>query len=193
MARLLTRKNPSRSWTWMHSGAEAERKTIQMRTEELQSKRNTVSSRSACSRAKASMPRPRRKPPWPGGGPETELETSAARLDAIQVGHGEDAVGRAQPAARACPWAAMSRQRGSAPLEHRARAAQPFPAKDHVDLGDALGWTSRWASSSGSRFTVMKGLSPACTAPWPSSCWTCRPPSTATPSATRPTSSTATA
>jgi seryl-tRNA synthetase len=64
-----------------------------------------------------------------------------------------------------------------------------FEAKDHVDVGEPLGLDFEMGVKlSGSRFTVMKGPSPACTARWRNSCWMCKPKSTATPSATRPTS-----
>lgn len=57
VARLQTHKSPQAFLDVdAFKALEAERKTIQMRTEELQSKRNTLS-RSACSRPRAHPPR----------------------------------------------------------------------------------------------------------------------------------------
>ena len=57
-----------------------------------------------------------------------------------------------------------------------------FNVLDHVELGARNGWLDgeTAAKLSGSRFTVLRGRSRACTAPWPSSWSTCTPASTVT-------------
>ena len=62
--------------------------------------------------------------------------------------------------------------------------------RDHVDWAPLGLDFETGARSAGARFTFMRAASRGCTARWRSSCWTCTRASTATPSATRPTSST---
>ena len=159
ITRLETRKSPQ---VFLNVDAftalEAERKTIQMRTEELQSKRNTLSKQIGMLKAKG-----------PAGASEvdavmlevaglkTELESSAARLDQIQT--------EMQTLLLAVP----NLPHESVPVgadEHGNVVVRSwgtpkpfdFPVKDHVDLGEPLGLDFEMGVKlTGSRFTVMKG------------------------------------
>ena len=159
IARLETRKSPQ---VFLNvdtfTALEAERKTIQMRTEELQSKRNTLSKQIGMLKAKG-----------PAGaadvdavmaevaGLKTELEASATRLDQIQS--------ELQTLLLAVP----NLPHESVPLgsdEHGnvvvrswgAPKVFDFAVKDHVDLGEPLGLDFELGVKlTGSRFTVMKG------------------------------------
>ncbi|MBY0455038.1 MAG: serine--tRNA ligase [Burkholderiaceae bacterium] len=155
IARLETRKKPQ---TFLNVEAfqalEAERKTLQTRTEELQSRRNTLSKqigqlKSKGENADAVMAEV--------GALKTELETSAARLEQIQ------------PELLTLLMAVPNLPHESVPLgadesgnvEVR-RWGTPgtfdFAVKDHVDVGTPLGLDfDMGVKLSGSRFTVMKG------------------------------------
>ena len=159
VARLETRKTPQAFLdVKAFTALETERKTIQMRTEELQSRRNSLSKQIGQLKAKG-----------PAGAAEvdavmtevaglkTELETSATRLDQIQ--------GELQTLLLAVP----NLPHASVPVgadEHGNVVARTwgtpktydFPVKDHVDLGTPLGLDFEMGVKlTGSRFTVMKG------------------------------------
>jgi seryl-tRNA synthetase len=157
VARLQTRKNPQ---AFLNVDAfkalEAERKTIQMRTEEMQAKRNAVSKQIGMLKGKgqhaeadAAMAEV--------GTLKAELEASAARLDAIQA--------EMQTMLEAVP----NLPHESVPVgedEHGnvvvrtwgAPKTYDFEVKDHVDLGTPLGLDFEMGVKlTGSRFTVMKG------------------------------------
>jgi seryl-tRNA synthetase len=157
VARLQTRKNPQ---AFLNVDAfkalEAERKTIQMRTEEMQAKRNTVSKQIGMLKGKgqhaeadAAMAEV--------GTLKAELEASATRLDAIQA--------EMQTMLEAVP----NLPHESVPVgedEHGnvvvrtwgAPKTYDFEVKDHVDLGTPLGLDFEMGVKlTGSRFTVMKG------------------------------------
>jgi seryl-tRNA synthetase len=157
VARLQTRKNPQ---AFLNVDAfkalEAERKTIQMRTEEMQAKRNTVSKQIGMLKGKgqhaeadAAMAEV--------GTLKAELEASATRLDAIQA--------EMQTILEAVP----NLPHESVPVgedEHGnvvvrtwgAPKTYDFEVKDHVDLGTPLGLDFEMGVKlTGSRFTVMKG------------------------------------
>ncbi|QHI99887.1 serine--tRNA ligase [Xylophilus rhododendri] len=159
LARLLTRKNPQ---SFLDVDAfralEAERKTLQTRTEELQSRRNSLSKqighlKSKGENADAVMAEV--------GSLKAELETSAARLSALQ------------PELEALLLAVPNLPHASVPLgegeagnvEVRrwspsglAPKAFDFPVRDHVDLGTPLGLDFEMGTKlAGARFTVMKG------------------------------------
>jgi seryl-tRNA synthetase len=159
VARLQTRKNPQ---TFLDVDAfkalESERKTIQVRTEELQSRRNSLSKQIGQLKAKG-----------PAGqtecdqvmaevaGLKSELETSAARLEQIQT--------ELQTLLLAVP----NLPHDSVPLgadEHGNVVVRSwgepktyaFEVKDHVDLGAPLGLDFEMGVKlTGARFTVMKG------------------------------------
>ena len=161
VARLQTRKNPQ---AFLNVDAfkalESERKTIQMRTEEMQAKRNTVSKQIGMLKGKgqhaeadAAMAEV--------GSLKAELDASATRLDAIQaemqtmldavpnlphesVPVGEDEHGNVVVRS----WSPD----GKGPKTY------DFEVKDHVDLGSPLGLDFEMGVKlTGSRFTVMKG------------------------------------
>ncbi|MDO8248331.1 MAG: serine--tRNA ligase [Rhodoferax sp.] len=163
VACLETRKKPQ---AFLNVDAfrtlEAERKTIQMRTEELQGKRNTLSKQIGQLKAKG-----------PAGAAEvdgvmaevaglkSELEASASRLDQIQI------------ELQALLLAVPNLPHESVPVgadEHgnvvvrswspdgKGPKAFAFPVKDHVDLGTPLGLDFELGVKlTGARFTVMKG------------------------------------
>jgi seryl-tRNA synthetase len=159
VARLATRKNPQ---TFLDEAAfralEAERKSIQMRSEELQSKRNTLSKQIGMLKSKG-----------PAGAAEVEavmaevnglkaeLDSSVTRLDQIQLDM--------QTLLLAVP----NLPHESVPVgsdEHGNVVARTwgtpgtydFEIKDHVDLGAPLGLDFEMGVKlTGSRFTVMKG------------------------------------
>ena len=155
VARLATRKNPQ---PYLDVEAfrrlEAERKTIQTRTEELQAQRNALSKQIGQLKAKgesadavmaqvAAM--------------KQELEQSAARLDQIQ------------PDMQALLLAVPNLPHESVPVgadEHGNQLLRQwgtpktfdFTVKDHVDIGERIGLDfETGVKLSGSRFSVMKG------------------------------------
>ena len=161
--RLETRKSPQ---TFLDVDAftalEGERKTIQIRTEELQSKRNTLSKQIGMLKSKG-----------PAGAAEvdavmaevaglkSELEASALRLEQIQsdlqtlllavpnLPHESVPVGADEHGNVVVrTWSA----------DGKAPKAFDFAVKDHVDLGTPLGLDFEMGVKlTGSRFTVMKG------------------------------------
>ncbi|MGB3881465.1 MAG: serine--tRNA ligase [Diaphorobacter nitroreducens] len=161
VARLETRKKPQAFLNVeAFQALESERKTIQMRTEELQSQRNQLSKqigmlmgkgeKDAAEAAKAQV-----------AAIKAELDGSATRLDQIQ--------GELQSMLAAVPnlphESVPVGSDESANVEVRRWSPdgpQPrslgFTPKDHVDLGEPLGLDfDMGVKLSGSRFTVMKG------------------------------------
>jgi seryl-tRNA synthetase len=159
IAKLEKRKNPQAFLNVdAYQALEAERKTLQTRTEELQASRNALSKQIGMIKAKGES----------ADGVmaqvadiKTELDTSAVRLDALQaelqtlllavpnlphdsVPAGEDEHGNVVLRS----WSPTGTE--PAPLG--------FEPKDHVDLGEPLGLDFEMGVKlSGSRFTVMKG------------------------------------
>ena len=159
VARLETRKSPQAFLNVeAFTALETERKTIQIRTEELQAKRNSLSKHIGMLKAKG-----------PAGAAEVdavmaevaglkaELEQSATRLDAIQA--------ELQVMLEAVP----NLPHESVPVGADEHAnvvlrqwgqprAMDFEVKDHVDIGTPLGLDfDMGVKLTGSRFTVMKG------------------------------------
>jgi seryl-tRNA synthetase len=155
VARLEARKTPQAFLdVQAFTALEAERKSIQTRTEELQAQRNQLSKQIGQLKAKGES----------ADGAmaqvaalKAELESSAARLEQIQ------------PEMQALLLAVPNLPHESVPvgadeqanLEIR-RWGEPrsfdFPVKDHVDIGEKLGLDfEAGVKLSGSRFTVMKG------------------------------------
>lgn len=157
VARLQTRKNPQ---VFLNVDAfkalEAERKTIQMRTEELQAQRNSISKQIGMFKGKG-LHAEAEAAMSSVAAIKTELETSATRLEAIQA--------ELQMLLLAVP----NLPHESVPVgtdEHGnvevrrwgTPAAMNFDIKDHVDIGSPLGLDFEMGVKlSGSRFTVMKG------------------------------------
>ena len=159
IAKLETRKHPQAFLNVQaYQALEAERKTLQTRTEELQASRNALSKQIGMLKAKGES----------ADGVmaqvadiKAELDASALRLDALQpelqllllavpnlphdsVPTGEDEHGNVVLRR----WSPTGTE--PAPLG--------FEPKDHVDLGEPLGLDFEMGVKlSGSRFTVMKG------------------------------------
>jgi seryl-tRNA synthetase len=159
VARLETRKSPQ---VFLNVDAfralETERKTIQIRTEELQAKRNSLSKQIGQFKSKGPAGKDEADAVMAEvGGLKTELETSAARLDLIQA--------ELQTLLLAVP----NLPHESVPVgedEHGnvvvrtwgEPKAYDFPVKDHVNLGEPLGLDFEMGVKlTGARFTVMKG------------------------------------
>ena len=162
IARLETRKSPQ---TFLNVEAfqalEAERKALQIKTEELQGQRNTLSKQIGQLKAKgedasAVMAQV--------SASKVELESSSTRLEQIQldmqalllavpnlphdsVPQGAGEAGNVEVR----KWSPVEGLGGSPP-------ALAFEVKDHVDIGQPLGLDFALGSKlTGSRFTVMKG------------------------------------
>lgn len=162
IARLETRKTPQAFLNVeAFQGLEAERKALQIRTEELQNQRNTLSKqigqlKSKGEDASAVMAQV--------SASKAELETSAARLEQIQADM--QALLLAVPN---LPHESVPQGIGEAgnvevrkwsPIEGPGGepAAFAFEVKDHVDVGQPLGLDFELGTKlTGSRFTVMKG------------------------------------
>jgi seryl-tRNA synthetase len=162
IARLETRKSPQAFLdVAAFQALEAERKALQIRTEELQSQRNTLSKQIGQLKAKgedasAVMAQVTAS--------KTELESSSSRLEQIQlemqalllavpnlphdsVPQGAGEAGNVEVR----KWSPVEGLGGSPP-------ALTFEVKDHVDVGQPLGLDFALGSKlTGSRFTVMKG------------------------------------
>ncbi|MDP3707463.1 MAG: serine--tRNA ligase [Polaromonas sp.] len=162
IARLETRKSPQAFLNVeAFQALEAERKALQIRTEELQNQRNTLSKQIGQLKAKgedasAVMAQV--------SASKAELEASSVRLDQIQadmhalllavpnlphdsVPHGLGEAGNVEVR----KWSPVEGLGGEPP-------ALAFEVKDHVDLGQPLGLDFEMGVKlTGSRFTVMKG------------------------------------
>ncbi len=162
IARLETRKSPQ---AFLNVEAfqtlEAERKSLQIRTEELQNQRNILSKKigqlkSKGEDASAVMAQV--------SASKVELEASSARLDQIQhemqalllavpnLPHDSVPLGTGEAGnVEVRKWSPVEGPGGSP-------AAFSFEVKDHVDVGQPLGLDFELGSKlTGSRFTVMKG------------------------------------
>ena len=159
VARLATRKNPQ---TFLDETAfrtlEAERKAIQMRAEELQSKRNSLSKQIGMLKSKG-----------PSGAAEVdavmaevnglkaELDSSATRLEHIQAEMQTLLLAVPNLPHESVPVGAD--EHGNVVLRSWGTpGTYAFDIKDHVDLGEPLGLDFEMGVKlTGSRFTVMKG------------------------------------
>ena len=155
VARLETRKQPQAFLdVEAFRALETERKTLQTRTEELQSQRNALSKQIGQLKAKgesadavmaqvASI--------------KTELDTSAARLEVIQAEL--QALMLAVPNLPHESVPVGSDEHGNVELRRWGEPrAFDFPVRDHVDIGEKLGLDfDTGVKLSGSRFTFMRG------------------------------------
>jgi seryl-tRNA synthetase len=156
---------------------ETERKTIQVRTEELQAKRNSLSKqvgqlKGAAAKGDAAAGAQADAVMAEVSGMKAELEAAAARNDEIaalmpamllavpnlpheSVPGGSDEHGNLELR----KWSPASRTQLDVQAGMGASPASlGFPAKDHVDLGEPLGLDFEMGVKlTGSRFTVMKG------------------------------------
>ncbi len=137
---------------------EAERKTIQTRTEELQARRNSLSKQIGQLKAKG-----------PAGQPEAD--TAMAEVNALkaELENSANRLTQIQDELQALLLAVPNLPHDSVPLgadEHGnvvvrtwgSPTAMDFEAKDHVDVGTPLGLDfDLGVKLTGSRFTVMKG------------------------------------
>ncbi|MFM8609201.1 MAG: serine--tRNA ligase [Burkholderiaceae bacterium] len=157
VATLLKRKNPQ---PYLDVNAfrelESERKTIQTRTEELQARRNAFSKQIGALKGKgqhaeadAAMAEVNAL--------KGELESSAARLDAIQ--HELTAMLQAVPNLPHDSVPVGVDEHANVLLRQWGTPRQfDFPIKDHVDVGEKLGLDfDTGIKLSGARFTVMRG------------------------------------
>ncbi|XHS76498.1 serine--tRNA ligase [Burkholderiaceae bacterium UC74_6] len=155
VARLSTRKNPQAFLdVERYKALEAERKTLQVRTEELQARRNALSKAIGMKKGKGEDASAEMAEV---GGIGEQMKAGAERLDAIQgelntmlmsvpnlpqasVPVGEDETGNVEV------------RRWGTPRTF------DFAVKDHVDLGAPLGLDfETGAKLSGSRFSFLKG------------------------------------
>ena len=159
VAGLEARKSPQQFLNVdAFTALEAERKTIQTRTEEIQAKRNALSKQIGQLKAKG-----------PAGQAEvdavmaqtadikTELEASAARLEQIQA-----ELHTMLQLVPNLPHASVPRgadEHGNVVVRSWGTPkAMDFTIQDHVDLGEPLGLDFEMGVKlTGSRFTVMKG------------------------------------
>ena len=159
IARLETRKSPQ---TFLNVAAyqalENERKTLQTRTEELQSSRNSLSKQIGQLKAKgenadAVMAQV--------ADLKAELDSSAVRLDALQAELQTLLLAVPNLPHDSVPVGAD--EHGNVVLRRWSPAGTDpaplgFTPKDHVDLGEPLGLDFEMGVKlTGSRFTVMKG------------------------------------
>jgi seryl-tRNA synthetase len=165
IARLEARKSPQMFLNVdAFTALETERKTIQIRTEELQAKRNALSKQIGQLKAKGAAGQAEADAVMAQVGEyKTELENSAARLEVLQselqnlllalpnlphesVPAGSDESGNIE--VKKWPLAGVN----------TASTALNFVAKDHVDIGEKLGLDfDAGAKIAGSRFAVMRG------------------------------------
>ena len=155
VARLQTRKSPQAFLdVERFQTLEAERKTIQTRTEELQSRRNTVSKQIGQLKARGESTDAIMAET---GAIKVELETSAARLDDIQADLQDLLLAVPNLPHESVPVGADE----SGNVEVR-RWGTPrtfdFTARDHVDVGSPLGMDAETGVKlAGARFTFMRG------------------------------------
>jgi seryl-tRNA synthetase len=155
IAKLEARKSPQPYLDRARYAAlEAERKTIQTRTEELQARRNALSKQIGQLKAKggdvaAVMAEV--------GGLGDELAASAARNEAVQAEIAAMLMGVANLPHNSVPVGADE----AANVEVRRWGTPPtfdFTPRDHADIGPALGIDfDTGAKLSGSRFTFLRG------------------------------------
>jgi seryl-tRNA synthetase len=159
VARLATRKNPQ---TFLDEAAfralEAERKSIQMRSEELQSKRNSLSKQIGMLKSKGPAGAAEVEAVMAEvGGLKAELDSSVTRLDQIQLDMQTLLLAVPNLPHESVPVGAD--EHGNVVVRSWGTPANfEFEIKDHVDLGAPLGLDFEMGVKlTGARFTVMKG------------------------------------
>jgi seryl-tRNA synthetase len=155
IAKLQTRKTPQPFLDReRYAALEAERKQIQTRTEELQAKRNALSKQIGQIKAKggdvaAVMAEV--------GGLGDELTASAARNEAVQAEIAAMLMSVPNLPHDSVPVGADEAANAEVRKWGTPRAFD-FPARDHADIGPALGIDfDTGAKLSGSRFTFLRG------------------------------------
>ena len=165
IARLEARKSPQPFLNVdKFTALESERKTIQIRTEELQALRNSLSKQIGQLKAKGEAGKAEADAVMAQvGSYKAELENSAIRLDAIQAELQSLLVSLPNLPHPTVPSGAD--ESGNVCIRNwplggidAAKAAIKFAAKDHVDIGEKLGLDfDAGAKIAGSRFAVMRG------------------------------------
>ncbi|UZD55927.1 serine--tRNA ligase [Caldimonas aquatica] len=153
--RLATRKSPQPFLDVERFQAlEAERKTLQTRTEELQARRNSLSKQIGQRKAKGEDAADLMAEV---GGIGDELKASAERLESLQAELQDLLLQLPNLPHESVPVGAD--ERGNVEVRRWGTPRQfDFPVKDHVDLGAPLGLDfDTGAKLSGARFTFMRG------------------------------------
>ncbi|WP_374563104.1 serine--tRNA ligase [Ideonella sp.] len=157
--RLETRKTPQPFLDVpAYSALEAERKRLQMRTEELQAQRNSLSKQVGMAKGKGEDASGLMAQV---AGIADELKSGAERLEALQAELSLMLMSIPNLPDDSVPVAAD--ETGNAEVrrwspDDKGPRVFDFPVKDHVDLGAPLGLDfETGAKLSGSRFTFMKG------------------------------------
>jgi seryl-tRNA synthetase len=157
LARLNTRKQPQ---PFLDEAAfralEGERKTLQTRTEELQSQRNTLSKQIGMLKGKGQHAEADAVMAQVGA-IKTELDASAARLDVIQAQLQDLLLAVPNLPHESVPVG--SDEHGNVVLRTWGTPRSfDFPVQDHVAIGEPLGLDfDTGIKLSGSRFTFMRG------------------------------------
>jgi seryl-tRNA synthetase len=157
VARLQTRKNPQPYLdVAAYQALESERKTLQTRTEELQSQRNSLSKQIGMLKGKGQHAEADAVMAQVGA-LKTELEASAARLDVIQT-----ELQTLLLAVPNLPHESVPVGAGEDGNVEVRRWGTPrtfdFDLRDHVDIGTPLGLDFDTGTKlAGSRFTFMRG------------------------------------
>jgi seryl-tRNA synthetase len=159
VARLESRKSPQ-SFLNIDSfrQLEAERKTIQTRTEELQARRNSLSKQIGQLKAQGAAGQAEADAAVAEvNALKSELESSAARLEQLQAEL--QALLLAVPNLPHESVPVGSDESGNVVVRSwGSPRAMDFAARDHVDIGEPLGLDfDMGVKLTGSRFTVMKG------------------------------------
>ncbi len=170
IAKLETRKTPQAFLdVAQFTALETERKAVQVRSEEMQAQRNTLSKQIGQFKAKgehaqadAAMAQVNQL--------KAEQEACGPRLDAIQgqlqdlllavpnLPHASVPVGAGESGnVEVRKWAPLDKNTGSASV-NGAPAAMDFVAQDHVSLGEPLGLEfDQGIKLAGARFSFMRG------------------------------------
>ena len=157
IARLQTRKNPQ---AFLDVDAfralEGERKTLQTRTEELQSQRNSLSKQIGMLKGKGQHAEADVAMAQVGA-LKTELDNSAARLDVIQAELQDLLLAVPNLPHESVPVG--EDEHGNVEVRRWGTVRSfDFEVKDHVDIGEKLGLDfDMGVKLSGSRFTFMRG------------------------------------
>ena len=159
VARLETRKNPQAFLNVEKFRAlETERKTLQTRTEELQSQRNSLSKQIGMLKAKGESTD---QVMADVASIKTELDTSALRLDALQAEIQEMLLAVPNLPHESVPVGAD--EHGNVEVrkwsvDGNGPKTFDFEVRDHVDIGEKLGLDfDIGIKLSGARFTFMRG------------------------------------
>lgn len=161
VARLNTRKSPQPYLdVEAYRALENERKTLQTRTEELQSRRNSLSKQIGMFKGKGQHGEADAVMAQVGE-IKAELDTGAARLDVIQAEL--QALLMAVPNLPHDSVPLGSDEHGNVELRRWSPGGKgprsfDFPVRDHVDIGGRLGLDFETGTKlAGSRFTFMRG------------------------------------